>query len=197
MCEATLKIVHDDDAEAHNPRQWDNLGTMVCWHDRYKLGDEQPSCTPEEWMLEEVPRGAVCLPLFLYDHSGITMRCSPFECKWDSGQVGYIYTTPERIKEAFALKDSGVVKTGSKLHKRVTSCLVSEVAVYDQFLRGAIWGYMAERPKEKCPTCGHVKEYEEDSCWGFFGDSLEETGIRDHVPKWAEPLLEQAWEDRQ
>ena len=24
-----------------NPREWDNLGTMVCGHRRYDLGDEQ------------------------------------------------------------------------------------------------------------------------------------------------------------
>jgi hypothetical protein len=33
-----LEIAHDTDPES--PREWDNLGTMVCWHNRYKLGDE-------------------------------------------------------------------------------------------------------------------------------------------------------------
>lgn len=37
------------------------------------------------------------LPLFLYDHSGITMSTGPFHCPWDSGQVGFIYMTYEKF----------------------------------------------------------------------------------------------------
>ena len=34
-----------------NPREeCSNLGTMVCWHRRYSLGDEQPSESPDEWI---------------------------------------------------------------------------------------------------------------------------------------------------
>jgi len=31
------------DPEPVNPREWDNLGTMVCFHKRYNLGDEPGS----------------------------------------------------------------------------------------------------------------------------------------------------------
>jgi hypothetical protein len=34
---------------------------------------------------------------------------------------------------------------------------------------------------------------EEDSCWGFYGDTLEETGLKDLVPDKAKPLVEAAW----
>jgi hypothetical protein len=33
-----LEIAYDTDPQ--NPREWDNLGTMVCWHRRYSLGDD-------------------------------------------------------------------------------------------------------------------------------------------------------------
>jgi len=40
MTTPTLKIVHDA-IDAPNPRvDWDNLGTMACFHKRYSLGDE-------------------------------------------------------------------------------------------------------------------------------------------------------------
>lgn len=45
-----IRIEHDQDAES--PREWDNRGTMVCWHGRYKLGDEQPTVAPEEFFLQ-------------------------------------------------------------------------------------------------------------------------------------------------
>jgi len=34
----TIKIYIDQDAE--NPRDWDNLGTLICGHSRYQLGDQ-------------------------------------------------------------------------------------------------------------------------------------------------------------
>lgn len=37
-----------------SPRDWDNVGTMACWHSRYTLGDEQPSCDPSEYWLGQV-----------------------------------------------------------------------------------------------------------------------------------------------
>ena len=30
-----IKIYHDPDSES--PREWCNLGTLICWHRRYRL----------------------------------------------------------------------------------------------------------------------------------------------------------------
>jgi len=27
------------DSDPINPREWDNVGSMICWHSRYNLGD--------------------------------------------------------------------------------------------------------------------------------------------------------------
>ena len=35
------------DEMADSPRSWDNLGTMVCWHRRYQLGDKHTYATPQ------------------------------------------------------------------------------------------------------------------------------------------------------
>lgn len=44
-----IKIYQDDNPM--NPRvDFDNMGKMVCWHSRYTLGDEQPSCDPETYL---------------------------------------------------------------------------------------------------------------------------------------------------
>ena len=34
-----IEICRDENAES--PRDWDNIGTMVCLHNNYTLGDEQ------------------------------------------------------------------------------------------------------------------------------------------------------------
>ena len=42
------RIVRDEDPES--PRDWDNLGKMVCFHLRRDLGDESPRCSPDEYL---------------------------------------------------------------------------------------------------------------------------------------------------
>lgn len=150
----TLRIEHDTDPES--PRDWDNLGTMVCWHRRYKLGDEQPNCRPDEF---EIPKGAIYLPLYLYDHSGITMNTIGFSCPWDSGQVGWIYVTREKVLEEYGW--DRLTATG---RKQIETYLRSEVETYDQYLQGDVWGYVIEDEDGE----------QVDSCWGFYGREYAE-----------------------
>jgi len=35
-----LKLEIEQDSSPESPRTWDNLGTMVCFHKRYDLGDD-------------------------------------------------------------------------------------------------------------------------------------------------------------
>ena len=97
-----LKIETDDDPES--PRQWDNFGIMVCYHPNYNLGDVQRMYFDEYLESEGLTESdiAVKLPLWLYDHSGISMSCGdrtyPYNDQWDSGLVGTIYVTKESLK---------------------------------------------------------------------------------------------------
>lgn len=94
------------DPEPYNPRDEHNLGTMVCSHRRYNLGDEQAENLDfysgwEEWLENEILKPhkgeVVYLPLYIYDHGGITMNTTGFSCPWDSGQVGWIYCAKQRL----------------------------------------------------------------------------------------------------
>ena len=150
---ANCNITIDYDDSPESPREWDNLGTMVCWHSRYNLGDSHSFDDPQEF-LNTVEPNDIVLPLYLYDHSGITMSTTGFSCPWDSGQVGYIHITAEKIREEYSVK-----RVSKKLKERVTNYLVGEVETYDQYLTGDVYGYTVE----------HKKSGEEDSCWGFYG----------------------------
>ena len=55
--------------------------------------------TGELFSLVEQMDGMVILPLYLYDHSGITMNTCGFSCPWDSGQVGWIYADKAMIEQ--------------------------------------------------------------------------------------------------
>lgn len=181
MREYRVRFIQDTDPMS--PREWDNVGHMVCWHRRYNLGDKQPSLDPEEWLeafQEDYPKHAI-LPLYLYDHSGITISASSFSCSWDSGQVGWIYATPEDVETAGCKWDD------------VERILRSEVDAYDRFLTGAVFGYVVE-VGEECDQ-GHTHWEIEDYGWGFSGDNLEDSGALDHIADEHIKLARKSWEE--
>lgn len=151
----TVAIHPDQDPES--PRDWDNVGTMVCWHRNYRLGDKHEYKTPQDFIeSDDYKTAAVILPLRLYDHSGITMSVgsgpSPFDPGgWDSGQVGWIFVGPERAKSEWGDGPDGLAKADKYLR--------GEVETYDQFLTGAVYGFVI-----KDESGNQV-----DSCWGHYG----------------------------
>ena len=157
-----LKI--EPDTNHLNPRtDFDNCGKMVCFHGRYNLGDAHDIDFGDfdGWddmraYLIKAYDAAVVLPLYLFDHSGITMATHPFGCRWDSGQVGFIY-----MERATILKEApGHPKILTPKAKAwATHYLHSEVRVYDHYLTGDVYGYIIEDEQ------GETVE----ACWGFFG----------------------------
>ena len=170
---ATIEVEYDQDAES--PREWDNLGIMHCAHGRYNLGDNNSN----ELLAEAIRKSSayrnsweyvynfsnhfdlvqmaikcdmIMLPLYLYDHSGITMNTTGFSCPWDSGQVGYVIVSKERARAEY-----GTSRVTAKLRAKVERVLRGEVETYDTYLRGEVYGYTAES-----------EEGDFDSCWGYF-----------------------------
>ena len=155
----------EQDTDPMNPRtEFDNVnvGKMYCWHNRYTLGDKHSYESPEDFReSEEFKTAAIILPLFLYDHSGITISAKPFSCPWDSGQVGFIFVDKETIHKEWG--------KGKKAYKQAKEYLLSEVETYDQYLTGDVWGYVIE------DEAGHTL----DSCWGFYGKDYCEQEAKD------------------
>lgn len=193
--ERRVRIIRDSDAES--PREWDNVGTMVCWHRRYNLGDKQEKGDPNNWrreLAEELVGGfkidvddvpvenidaaldkhvCVMLPLYLYDHSGITMGVGGFSCPWDSGQVGWIYCTWERARKEWNGTDEDI-------QGFCEIVLRNEVKVYDHYLTGEVYGYVVEEREEPCECCQREAEWDQvDSCGGFYGDDYRTNGIKE------------------
>jgi hypothetical protein len=132
-----IRVVLDE--YPRNPREDDNLGIMACMHRRYDLGDEQLDPNQFDSWVEVINHlqregAVVMLPLYLYDHSGITIATTPFSCPWDSGRVGFIYATAHDIRECFSIK-----RVTQKVKDQVTEFLKSEVKEYDQYLRGEVY----------------------------------------------------------
>lgn len=151
-----LEIMQDSCPES--PREWDNIGTMVCSHRRYDLGDEQAKNIDEysswdEWLQGEVydlyggEDNVACLPLYLYDHSGITMNTTGFSCPWDSGQVGWIYATKEKLrqetgysdKELFSKEKHRIPEVGERVRIRKFGEDWGQVVGIDEYLGNTVY----------------------------------------------------------
>lgn len=201
-----LTIVQDEYPES--PREWNSLGKMICWHNRYRLGDEHTYSEPSDFVTEIIlkyvlPKDflAFCksnnlekpswsninieyceqlfsnadnlekansedidlldtynelitaiyiknhrkvhellysiqdialLPLYLYDHSGITVNTTGFSCQWDSGQVGFIYIEKEKYL-------GNTVISEPDWKDKALEYLKYEVKEYDAYLTGEVY----------------------------------------------------------
>ena len=150
-----LRLVIEQDEFTEDPRSWDNLGTMLCCHRDYNLGDCN-SNRETELQLAEICRkygksdeeidemtfaeeiqfildqDDICgLPLWLYDHSGISISTRR-QCPWDSSYVGLI----------FIEKDFFIAQTGLKDEKdwkiKAKEVLENEIEAYNCFLQGNV-----------------------------------------------------------
>lgn len=167
-----LQIKLDKDPD--NPRNWSNLGTMVCWCRRYCLGDDHDFSTPNEfhhWLAEEEKLGEkfLVLPLYLLDHGVLRMSVQSFNDHWDSGQVGYIYVSYSKIRSEY-----GVKRVTKKVLERARQCLIGEVEVYDQYLCGDVYGFAVLEVDDL-----DVRVI--DSCYGFYGADPNRSGLSDYV----------------
>lgn len=171
----TLRIYPDPD-----PINWRNdgepLGTLFCRHRRYNLGDkgaEDAFIETDEGKRELRADVFVALPVYLYDHGGISIRAGkPFSCPWDSGLVGVIYVTKNKARAEYG-------SLSDEVREKCVNALTAEVEAYDQYINGEVYGYRVESPD------GDVEE----SCWGFYGDYKAPGGALEEGRAMAEALL--------
>lgn len=175
----TIEIVQDPDAP--NPRtEWDNVGIMLCKHRNYILGDrKRGEAEPSADEIIEVTqrKDVLWMPLYLYAHSGITIKAGTPHADWmdstnrfvgdgagwDTSTVGIIYCTKKQ-----AVEEWGKKKFTKDVEQRAIKYLQGEVENYASYLEGDVVGFIAKAPDGE----------EIDSCWGFFPDDSEGYGKR-------------------
>lgn len=158
-----LRLVIEQDKFPEDPRSWDNLGTMLCCHREYQFGDCNSNRETEEQLAEicrkygksdeeidemtfaeEVrfilDQDNVCgLPLYIIDHSGISMQTYRFDA-WDSSFVGLIFVEKDFYLAQSCLKDEDDWKAKAK------ETLKSEVETYSDFLEGNVYMWTLYEP---------------------------------------------------
>jgi hypothetical protein len=168
---------------------------MVCEHGRYNLGDSdgrekainavresrdyrdsweegdealdlsEPS---DLWTAIQRCSDVIACPLYLYDHSGITISMgrggNPFSCPWDSGMVGFIFMTKAMILSNWM--KPATARLTPALKAQALDLMDGETKTYDMYLTGDVYGYVVERID---PEDEDEDGEELDSCWGMFG----------------------------
>ena len=158
-----LRLVIEQDEFPADPRSWDNLGTMLCCHRDYQLGDCNSNRETEEQLAEIcrkyrksdeeidemtfaeegrfiLDQDNVCgLPLYITDHSGISMQTYRFDA-WDSSFVGLIFVEKDFYLAQMCLKDEEGWKEKAK------ETLKSEIEIYSDFLEGNVYQWTLYEP---------------------------------------------------
>tara|TARA_Y100000588_G_scaffold361891_1_gene423113 strand:- start:1081 stop:1641 length:561 start_codon:yes stop_codon:yes gene_type:complete len=160
-----IDIYHDSDPES--PREWCNLGTMALFHSRMDLGDNWQDKFYED-ELEQIPENKdfICLPVYAFEHGGITISTGSFSCVFDSGQLGIIFADIGEIK-----KEWGWIRLSKKRRAKIEEILANEVETYAQFLEGRVYGYtITDRSGEEI-----------GSCWGFYGEESVQEAAKEEI----------------
>lgn len=174
----TIKI--ETEIDPCNPREeFDNLGILVGFHKRYSVSDDKPLSDGTKLKSEDfngwdamiahvdkVEGGIISLPVYMYDHSGITINTTGFNyCdsqQWDWGQIGFIYISKKRAREEYSWK----VLNKARIQK-LYEYLRSEIETYDAYITGAVYYYQIVLPDGT----------EDDSCGGYYGSDHNTSGL--------------------
>lgn len=174
-------------------RTWDNLSKMIFFGNWGHIGDKHDvvlNCQfdsrqdfiekGEMIVKKQLKDVVICKPVHLYNHSGISISTSysyPYNCRWDSGTIGFLVVTKEDIRKNWNIKR--VTQHYIDWAERLAE---SELNTLDQELRGEVYGYMLYDEN------GDV----EDSCGGFYGSDLMENGMSEYLDeKYVKALVDE------
>lgn len=186
--EAKIHIRQDDNTES--PREWCNAWTWYSNHRRYSFdrdyktrhwhkiddifdGETEEGETIRDAILRQNPDFLDVRPIYMLDHSGVSVSLGSFNDPWDSGVGAFAVITREQAE-----KDCPDLKgNDEKLKERAYEWLKDEVETYQQFLSGEVYGYVVED--------GSGEEL--DSCWGYYSikdaldDALSQVSVKDRT----------------
>lgn len=135
--------------------------------------------------------------LYLYDHSGLVMNTCGFSCHWDSGMVGMIVVSKEKVRKEYGWKKLTKARQ-AKIHKYLNN----EVKEYSQYLEGDVYGFrLLEVPDEIIEEYSDDPDYdlqeaveyidlseceEVESMYGFYDKEECEAQAKDCLRGWEE-----------
>lgn len=124
---------------------WDMLGKILCFHPRHKFGHDE-GFTKESFdvYMKDNPEDFY-FPLYMYDHSGVTISLTPFNDRWDSMQIGYVWVKRDEAEKEFGSQlevDKDSLTRPLQLRVKVLECIQNDVKSVDMWLTGDVWNFI-------------------------------------------------------
>lgn len=153
----SVKVYPDEFDFAENPRDFSEpLGVMSLFHKQYDFPNEANLNTDDFTGWQEMAdylykeKDAILLAdIYMYEHSQIHIKIGDFygqlpqgHARFDSGQIGFIYTTREKILETYQKK-----KLTDKLREKARHELEIEVQYFNDYASGHIYHIAIENEK--------------------------------------------------
>ena len=94
----------------------------------------------------------ITVPVFMYEHSGISISTTPFSCSWDSGSVGFGYVSKEKIRTEFQ-----ITRITPTRYREAVNGLTAQVEYFDNIIQGNCYQWAVEVDGEGVESCaGYV-----------------------------------------
>ncbi len=170
----TIKIENDD--TPLNPcEEFDMFGEIITAHKRYELG-HRTTCVEEIVRITQDSQN-IWLPVYMLDHSGLWISTKSFNDPWDSGQLGIVVISKNKVREEYQCK-----RIGKTILKKVLENLRNTVATYNHYLTGNVWGYVIQ----------DADGVELDSCCGYVGDYAEPGGALEIAKEYIDGIVQKS-----
>ena len=171
------ELVYDPDPEATNPRERDNLGTILITP---KLSHWVAS--PDDDVIDtSIPLGndpyehwenirreqlqlkksdiAIAYPVNKYEHGCISLSLG-HKSGWDYSTIGFIYATKEQVRKCY-----GVKRITKGILEHAENCMQSELDTLTNWLNGECYGWKITEYALDDGLDWEVGTI--DSCWGY------------------------------
>jgi hypothetical protein len=160
-----------------SPREWDNLTKCIFFGSYSHVGDEHNYNSNDYNGWDEMEQDiikreqpVIIKKVYMYVHSGETISLTPFDCRWDSGVLGFVIITKEDLRTEYNWKVITKKRLDSVL-ENINNVLEGEIEVLDDYISGNVYEFSIQ--DENGDT--------EDSCSGFYGSDIKTNGILDHL----------------
>ena len=153
---------------------FDLLTRFFTWHKSYNLGNDHQFRTPNEFIqyykithknneyISSHQDILLIKPLYLYDHSSLSLSTTPFSCRWDSGQVGFVMMLRSDILCFYNKK-----KITKKIQQEILQTMENDIALYNHYLEGDVYRYECKTKEGRFI----------DACSGYYGYDHQQSGL--------------------
>lgn len=172
-----ISVIVSYDEYSSSPREWDNVGTLMLISSYYG-GDESidfrdlKKITGDEFtdlaykiFGKTAFDDNVIVPVYRYEHGNVSYNTYRI-CEWDSGLVGLLYASKEKIRQEY-----GVKRVSKNLEAKVCELLTSELETFSKWASGEVYNVHLMADGEHITGISSVYDIDDK---GYFAQIIED-----------------------